>query len=79
LTIQVGDADDIVFNDLTPLWTISQLKDKLVPLCGMASGKQKLVTASGSILKNSFSLHDSGLVSGDVVTLQTKERSKGNK
>ncbi|KAJ3346136.1 SF3a splicing factor complex subunit [Kappamyces sp. JEL0680] len=76
LTIQVPDREPIVFNDLTPMWTVSQLKDKLAPLCGLTSGKQKLVTASGTVLKNAFTLHDSGLASGDVITLQTKERSK---
>lgn len=76
LTVNLASGEPISFTDLTPLWTVSQLKERLAPLCGMVAGKQKLVTASGTVLKNAFSLHDSGVRDGDVITLQTKERSK---
>ena len=77
LTVSLQNGDPITFTDLTPLWTVSQLKERLAPLSGMATGKQKLVTATGTVLKNSLSLFESGVRDKDVLTLLTKERSRG--
>ena len=57
-------------SDLTPLWTVSQLKSKLAPTT-LAAGKQKLVFGE-VVLKNSLTLHQCGLVTGAILTLVKK-------
>jgi hypothetical protein len=76
LIVSVPNGDPITFTDLTPLWTVSQVKERIAPLSGMPVGKQKLMTAGGTVLKNSLSLFESGVKDKDVLSLQTKERSK---
>lgn len=71
LTVMFQDKS-IILDDLTPLWTVSQLKSRLVSPSGMAAGKQKLITSSNVVLKNTLTLHQAGLSSGAILTLQKK-------
>ena len=74
ITVQIPNGDPIYFTDLTPLWTVSQLKERLVPMCGIVASKQKLSSADGTVMRNAFSLDVSGIRNGDILTLSGKER-----
>ena len=74
LTIEIPNDEPLELMDLTPLWTVSQLKERLSTMVGMPASKQKLVTVTGVALRNTYTLALSGLKSGDRVTLSAKER-----
>jgi hypothetical protein len=74
LTINTPSTGDIVYTDLTPLWTVAQLKDRLAAEVNIPSGKQKLVTSTGVVLKNALTLYQSVIKSGETLTLTFKDR-----
>lgn len=73
LTVTVPDSTPIVYDDLTPLWTVSQLKSRIGTSCGMGVGRIKLVKGDGGVLRNSETLGTAGIVSGDVIALMNKK------
>jgi hypothetical protein len=63
----------VVYNDLTPLWTVSALKDRIAKSTGMAVGKQKL-TRGDYVLRNKETFLEGGITDGCVLVLELKQR-----
>ncbi|KAJ3275958.1 splicing factor 3a, subunit 1 [Terramyces sp. JEL0728] len=72
LTITLPNGKSITFEQLPPEMSISQLKQQLVGDSGIAASKQKLVSSGGLVLKNSESLFNSGITTGEVLSLSKK-------
>ncbi|KAJ3319048.1 splicing factor 3a, subunit 1 [Boothiomyces sp. JEL0866] len=66
LVVNLPGGKTLNFEQLTSDTTISQLKQKLVNDSGIAASKQKLVSSHGLVLKNSESLFDSGIATGEA-------------
>lgn len=63
----------VVYNDLTPLWTVSALKERIAKSTGMAVGKQKL-TRGDYVLRNKETFLEGGVTDGCVLVLELKQR-----
>ncbi|KAJ3258490.1 splicing factor 3a, subunit 1 [Boothiomyces macroporosus] len=72
LVVNLPNGNTINFKQLKPDTIISQLKKNLVKDSGIAAGKQKLVSSQGFALKNSETLFESGISTGEVLTLSRK-------
>jgi hypothetical protein len=68
-----GPDGPMSFSDLTLLWSVSALKDRISKTCGMPAGKQKL-SKGDTVLKNKETLLEAGVVDGCVLTLELKAR-----
>jgi hypothetical protein len=62
------------FDDLTPLWTVSQLKERLTQPSGLSVSKQKLIAKSGTVMRNAATLLEFGVQTGDTLTLTHKDK-----
>jgi hypothetical protein len=75
VTIMLPNGSSVYFNDLTPLWTVSQLKERLVTPSGLSVSKQKLIAKSG-VMRNAATLLEFGVQAGDSLTLTHKDKGK---
>ncbi|KAJ2992909.1 hypothetical protein HDV02_002759 [Globomyces sp. JEL0801] len=73
ITIQTPAGENLDIPDLTPLWTVAQLKDRLTSLVHIPVSKQKLSTTTGTVLRNALNLGSCGIRSGDYLILNLKK------
>lgn len=74
LTISTPESGILEYNDLTPLWTVSQLKDRIAQQTLIPVSKQKLVTSQDVVLKNALTLYESGIKNFEQLVLTFKGR-----
>ncbi|KAF7732489.1 splicing factor 3a, subunit 1 [Apophysomyces ossiformis] len=66
----------VTVTDIYPTALVSTIKDRIAAQLGMPVGKQKLSTATGTVMKNSNNLQFYGLVHGSMIQLSLKDRGK---
>jgi hypothetical protein len=76
VSVSLPNGSTVSFDDLTPLWTVSQLKERLVSPSGLSLSKQKLIAKSGAVMRNAATLLEFGVQSGDTLTLTHKDKGK---